>query len=151
MISKSEILGILGGVWREAGLKGRGGRWRHAGAELYWVVQVQRDWLDRLSIVADAAPMPTGHVPMSNDDYTLRIFVENLPSLADVNLVEALALDSSMVDDTRRETLRKAASDLATFVVSHGTLESLRSAYLGGELESMSIRKDLRERLEGEK
>lgn len=147
MISKSEARGILGDAWRDSGLEGRSGRWRLAGAEVHWVVQIEGDWLGRMSIVADAALLSTERGPTS-PGFPLRIFVESLPNLADVSLVEALALDSNMADEARRDILRDAASEVARFVVAHDTLESLRSAYLRGDLDSMSIRKDLRQTLE---
>jgi hypothetical protein len=148
MISKSEVREILGSEWRHAGLKGRGNRWRHAGPDVHWIVQIQGDWLGRLSLVADAAPASAGHVPTSNDAYSLRIFVDNLPGVSELGVIEALTMDSKMADDTRREVLRDVAFEVARFVMAHGTLASLRYAYRSGELEGMSIRKDLRQCLE---
>jgi hypothetical protein len=53
-----------------------------------------------------------------------------------------------MDDAVRVEVVRVAARRLALFALAHDTLDSLRVAYDAGELDGMSIRKDLRQHLQ---
>ena len=65
-------------------------------------------------------------------------------------VVEALDLDSRMSDASREQALILMARALASFLGSHLTLESVRSAYRAGSMAAGAIRWDARRVLAGE-
>jgi hypothetical protein len=138
---------LIVGAWRQAGLAGRAGRWRSSGPEVAWLLQIEGDWLGRIGVVMDASVRSPGEAP-SPDDYPLRMFAEHLRSIDGLEFAHALNPEIQMDDAVRAIALSEGARGVAEFVIDHGTFDSLRSSYLAGVLDSHSIRKDLRERLE---
>lgn len=146
-MEKAEIRKLIADAWRQAGLAGRAGRWRSSGPEVAWLLKIEGDWLGRIGVVMDASVGTPGEAP-SPDDYPLRMFAENLCSIDGLEFLHALNPEIEMDDAVRATALSEGARGVAEFVIDHGTFDSLRSVYLAGHLDSHSIRKDLRERLE---
>ncbi|WP_460716838.1 hypothetical protein [Nocardioides dilutus] len=130
-------------TWKAAGLTGRGRRWTYVGSEFEWLVAYEGDWLGRISMTADAKLRDA-----VDDDYPLRVFAEFLPEIDGHVLLVALAAESAMGDDVRRDVVREYAQVLVDFVMAHDSVDSRRAAYRSGVLKPMFIRFDLRDALE---
>ena len=88
MLDTSEIRGVITDTWRAAGLTGRGRRWTYVGPEIEWLLTHEGNWLGRLSMLADAKVRDG-----DGDDYPLRVFAEDLPTIHGHELLMALAVE----------------------------------------------------------
>jgi hypothetical protein len=149
MINTKTARTWIGDELTSAGLRRHGAVWRLQGADVQWVVHIDRlPFGHRLGVdigldlrADSAAGRPT--------DCPILLHLENVSAIQDVPVVAALDLDSGLDDDERRRELGAAVRAVAFYLREHLTLSSVREAYVRGDFTSAFIHKDARTVLEG--
>ncbi len=148
MISKANVEAWIADCLKANGLRGRGRVWRLKGAEVQWVVHVDRLPVGRRLGVDIGLALQTDVTPRLPTDCPVLVHLENLPWARDLAVVESLDLKSPLDPDGRRSEIEAATRRLADYLAGLLTFEAVRDAYRAGDLKAAFIHRDARAFLE---
>ena len=153
MRGTSAVAKFLGKALRSHGLVGTGRHWEAAFRDVTWLIELDvAPITHRLGIDVGLSVSTLGdNTPTRPTDCPVLIGAENMvlgSHLDRAAILTALDLDSRLDDDDRVDCLIEIADELARYVTSRRTFDSVRTAYASGEFKSAFIRKDARAFLE---
>ena len=149
MIDTKTVRSWIGDELRSAGLERRGVVWRLLGADVLWLVYIDRVPFSRRLGVEIGLDLRADSTAERPTDCPIVLYLGSLLPTRDLWVFAALDLNSGLDDAERRQELGAALRALGDFLRENVTLSSVRGAYARGEFSHALIHKDARRVLEG--